>query len=101
LTARWQAPPSRQEVGLDIGAFVHDYDKGMPWHHHAKRMRVWSSVTGQTYDVTCRIPYGYMKGDEVSCSSSGVDSWAKFFFWPNRRRDRYTALSTIGMPECG
>src|ERR1700753_78211 len=69
-------------------AVLHDYDNGAPWQRHAKRMRVWSTVTGHTYEVTCRIPYGFMNGDEVSCTSSGTDSWTRFYFWPDRRHHR-------------
>ena len=62
---------------------------------------VHSSVTHQEYRVTCRYPRGFMSGDEVRCTSSGVDAWVKFFWFPSRVHNQYMPMDSIGMPECG
>ncbi len=62
---------------------------------------VYSSVTHQQYRVTCHYPRGFMSGDEVRCTSSGTDSWAEFFWFPNRSQNRYMPMDSVGMPECG
>lgn len=67
---------------------------------HSGAAEVYSSKTHQVYRVTCHYPRGFMSGDEVRCTSSGTDSWAKFFWFPRRSRNRYMPLNSLGMPEC-
>jgi hypothetical protein len=60
---------------------------------------VYSPATGKSYGTTCRG--ALMSGDIVNCTSSGTDSWVRFFYFPRRNYNIYMPLNTIGMPECG